>query len=91
MHPFDTKDIALLKDKYVLIKESSMSKAKPELFLRQLTGERSITGEALTVVPHMENGRLGRWTLSSFEGWVSVEDAEKIIMWENLGTKDDDN
>jgi len=73
-----------LAGKYVLIKKDSISKAKPKLFLRKILEDFGPYEKMLSVVPHVPKGIRGIWHRSAFEGWISEEDAEKIMAWESL-------
>ena len=94
VHKFEDEVDAELVGKYVLIKEDYIHRARPKLFLRRIisvannntteTISDDINKTLITTVPHVSNARRGTWSRDNLQGWVSVEDAEKIMVWESL-------
>jgi len=89
VHKFEDEVDAELVGKYVLIKEDYIHRARPKLYLRRIVSVATdisddINKTLITTVPHVSNARRGTWSRDNLQGWVSVEDAEKIMAWESL-------
>jgi len=89
VHKFEDEVDGSLIGKYVLIKEEYIHRATPKLYLRRIVSVATdisddINKTLITTVPHVLEGRRGTWSRDNLQGWVSVEDAEKIMVWESL-------
>lgn len=78
-------DESSLDGKYVIIKESMSMKMSSTVTVN--SSYRKVTrdlGDNVETVALNENRTEGRWDKTAFDGWLSNEDAEKILLWKIL-------